>query len=1782
MTNKQLRLYVWLFLAMLGMTQTAAAETITAEWNWQNNLPEGLCDATNFEGKTGTLASTVNGIELFVDATSGKLNSVGRNSAQCNEGTILQVPVVSTQDVVTVVGYPNYFIYNFNGGDDLQNENSYTATSSDVNRGYVAINSKGGYVYSIKVEQHPDAAGQAFKNFAVNMTDSWVDSSVSTFLVKVAADGTPSVVTDEAEATFKWSAVRWNDPQHGWVNPTITVKVDGPVKVGLGNCKYGSQAATITDAAGNVTNFQVGTANCWDKNDVAGTTTYGIYKGTEPTTLTIFINGYAPYLSVEALSPADLKEDATVSFAAGEAAGALVPASIKEEVGKTITLPLNFTMYVEGKTLTGWTDGTTTVAPGAEYTVPESDTELQPVFTENTVTLADRTEPVTLNFDFQRKNGAPTVGYQNATGVWVTQATIGGQTIDVKADFDTNNGGKFANANWTDWAQMNGGTTWTVPSAKGAVITIESYSATTTTTIDGQTDYTKLNDNDVQYTIANTAETIDVVIGDGSYYRFIKLVLPVPEKGFEPQVFDNAAANIVWPLTSPDEYATPATQEPEGGFTLATVSVGDFTVSVDAPTAGANNGVKMLKLQPTGGDNTTVEFIAKPYKGLTFTPTKVSAKVARFGTDGGTLNVAAKNAEGKEVALASGLIPARNNKEKTDDAKGNDANYTTEFTFDIPAELATQESFSLVVTESGLATNKQWGIGDVHIEGTVNGETEDVAKYTFAVKANPERGGSVNAYPAGDVFDEGTELKLTATKNFGYKFVNWTDAEGNEVSTDNVVLYTLNADAELTANFEAINTYELALTVDGTNDYMVEVNPAATVVDGKQMYEEGTTVKLTANQYENLVTFTNWSDGETNSEKTITMTEDVTLTANFAEADIIAGWDFYRAGSSGRKADFAAEDNDADVLNLVNTENGEVSGWLDKSTIGGGGYESFAGGAVNWRTGAKNGDVGNYHWQTKVNAEAFTDINVQFQMLYNYNAYQTYNAEFSTDGEQWTGFGSITMTGAKAAAAFSEALPEAANNQKDLYIRLIADKSSNVDGTASANDGNTLAMFFITGTPKLVNDGVAPVLASSVPENGATGASATGKIVLTFDERVKVAEGAKATLGSTVLTPAVSGKTVTFEYKGLDYATQYTFTLAANSVSDLTDNYLAEAISLQFTTMSRPTVTKKLYDFVVPDDGTFKEALMAAAARTDNSQRYRIFVKKGSYVIPANNDNKVDGSDGKQYADPKTSFGSPNVSIIGEDMNETSITNEMPNSLADNPDAGKGGVANPLEGIRTSGVLYLTSGAQNTYFQDIKLWSATADGTGRNVVLVDGGNHTVCKNVNLWAYQDTYVSDNTRSHYYFEGGILRGRTDFLCGSGDVFYNGVTLQMCEEGGYIAVPRDNVKYGYVFKDCTIKGETAKVDGNYYLGRPWTKGAEVYYIDTKMEAVPKGEGWANMSSDGCTRMAEYNSTTATGSVIDLSARTKVLGGNPNNPIITADEAAEIGNLHNMFGDWDPTLLTEQAPVPTNVKLDGNTLTWDNSDYALLWAVCKDGNVIGFTTEPTYTVDDTEAEYSVRAANEMGGLSEAAGITETTYASVTLADAGYATFYDSQVSYAVPEGLTAYVVTEATTSALTYAALDEVIPAGTAVILESADKKGGEYELVSTAAKAAYDGANLLKGSDEATTTSADVESLFYKLAYGHSHSVQSNVFGWYWGAENGAAFQIEGHRAWLAIPQQAASKAGYAIHKSGLGGTTGISTLAAEGEDTGVFYNLQGQRVNAPAKGLYIHNNKKVIIK
>lgn len=1049
------------------------------------------------------------------------------------------------------------------------------------------------------------------------------------------------------------------------------------------------------------------------------------------------------------------------------------------------------------------------------------------------------------------------------------------------------------------------------------------------------------------------------------------------------QTYQNEEASVSWPFNDAN-YATQYTKSPENGFSLVSVNTGDLKYSLQTSKTTKDKDGNMMTMAGFGPVGTTkaVEWTVKPSKGLTFTPTSISTYVNRFGTDAENgVTVTAKLSDGTSVDLGN-FTALRENKTTETDKFSKNENLTNHIVIQLTAEqqakLTSAEGFTLSCTV-GVGTTKQQGFADVHINGLLNGTIQQVEQYTLSAVVSTVGAGTVKVSPAGTVFDAETPITVTATKNFGYKFVNWTDANNKVVSTDEAYTFSISTNTALKANFEKINTYALNYKVEGgAKDYMISASPVPTVVEGKNMYEEGTEVTLTASSND-ILTFTNWNDGETGAERKINMNADQSFTAAYSAKDFIAGWDFYKAAREGRTADFAAEDNDVDQL-ILRDADGNTYTWLDKSNSAGG-YEG-KNAAVNW-TSKKTKALGETYWQTKVNATAFTDIKVKSSMLYNYNAYETYNVEYSLNGTDWTKVGAIKMAEAKAWKDGEFTLPSDANNKAEVYIRWIADKTSSIKGATGDNDGISITNIYITGTAQLVNDGKAPVLVSTVPAEGATNASANGKIVLTFDEKVKLTDKANATLGTQKIEGVVSGKTITFAYKGLNYATAYTFTLAAGSVADLTDNATDQEIVLNFTTKTKPAVTKALYDFIVPNDGDFKAALAAAAKRTDTSKRFRIFIKQGDYKIPADEKSEVKGSDGKTYANPTTYMNTPNVSIIGESMDNTSITNTVPAVECDNGF----GKANVLEGIGKGDVLCLKSGAVNTYFQDIKMYSSMGDKRGRDIVLNDQSNKTICKNVNLWAYQDTYVSNNQKGRFYFEGGILRGNTDFLCGKGDVYYNNVDLLMCGTG-YLAVPSQPTQYGYIFKDCTIKdGSTAGINGKYKLGRPWGKGTPIaLFIDTKMEVIPTAAGWDEMSGGYPKRFAEYNSTTATGSAVDLSGRKQVYDAYDANytnrrnetagsPVLTAEEAASYSIETVMGGDddWDPTAATEQASAPSNVKLNGTTLAWDNNDYALLWAVCKNSKVVDFTIKPTYLVDDASATWSVRAANEMGGLSEA-----------------------------------------------------------------------------------------------------------------------------------------------------------------------------------------------------------------
>ena len=157
---------------------------------------------------------------------------------------------------------------------------------------------------------------------------------------------------------------------------------------------------------------------------------------------------------------------------------------------------------------------------------------------------------------------------------------------------------------------------------------------------------------------------------------------------------------------------------------------------------------------------------------------------------------------------------------------------------------------------------------------TINGDTTLIAtfdsiNFTVTVATADATMGSVE--PAGDsVVLEGTVFQATATPEYGYAFVNWSNG-----ATTPTVTVIVNEDITLTANFRQIARTVTVATADAT---MGSVNPA-----GDSIVLEGTVFQATATPaagYE----FVNWSNGDTTLTVTIVVGEEnVTLTANFRQ-----------------------------------------------------------------------------------------------------------------------------------------------------------------------------------------------------------------------------------------------------------------------------------------------------------------------------------------------------------------------------------------------------------------------------------------------------------------------------------------------------------------------------------------------------------------------------------------------------------------------------------------------------------------------------------------------------------------------------------------------------------------------------------------------------------------------------------------------------------------------------------------------------------------------------------
>ena len=1003
----------------------------------------------------------------------------------------------------------------------------------------------------------------------------------------------------------------------------------------------------------------------------------------------------------------------------------------------------------------------------------------------------------------------------------------------------------------------------------------------------------------------------------------------------------------------------------------------------------------------------TMTLTLTPEDGFSFVPTRLSFQAARYGTDGGNIGASVDAGE-THMDLVTNAGVNRSGKSLT----------IASFSEEISGVTATADN-PLKVNFSFLTmnNNKSMGLSNVVIEGTLVGAAAQVTKYVLSTPVEPAEAGSVSREPDLEQYKEGTVVTLKAIKNFGYKFKEWQDANGAQVSTEATTTVTMDAEKTMKAVFEVVPVY--TVTTDVTNDAdrtLGSITLTPNDHDGK--YEAGTKITATANE-SRILKFLNWSDANENNTagatREVTVNDNMMLVANYEVQDFIAVFDASTTANYAYTTTagypFAADvtwDNERNAKAcVVKMSDGSLCYTNDGKTVGNAGTpvvrnrQSVVIAQINglYQNGYHTADIA---WQYQFSTKGFTAATFMADMCAKNAATKKYKALISVDGGEFKEVKAAWEVTANAVNPIEIALPAEAIGKEQVVIRItgVGEELYNTnypfdktfDGLRYSDHSESgVGNVYVMGDAIVVPDEEAPVITATIPANNATGVSATGKITISFNEKIQPGQSnGLATLNGQPIDPTWSNRSVSFNYASLEYNTQYTFQMPAGFVQDKSGNQLANEVNITFTTMNRPTVTKTAYDQVVSNTEELSAAIAAANSREDKATRYRIFVKKGTYKMPTGEMKHYKHTNGKSGADevvywegdlpdPITYIKAANISLIGEDREATIITQDISND-ADMLFTGQFGQAHKYETIAYSPVLQLEGAATGMYFQDITIKSGINDALGRNLAIQDKASKTIYKNTLLYGYQDTWTSNNNTGLYYFEDGQVRGRTDYLCGKGDAYFKNLELLQIASG-YAAVPSTPANIGWVFKDCTFSAEGSGVDGTFTLGRPWGQGTPVaVFIDTKMNVVPKAEGWNEMSGGWPKRFAEFNSVNNKGAAIDLSGRKTIFADtHQNNPVLTAEEAADYSDMTKMFGDWQPTLATEQAPVPTNVAVSGTTITWDGSNYALLWAVCLNGNVIGFTTEPTMTVEKN-GMYTVRAANEMGGLSAPSDAVEVT----------------------------------------------------------------------------------------------------------------------------------------------------------------------------------------------------------
>lgn len=292
----------------------------------------------------------------------------------------------------------------------------------------------------------------------------------------------------------------------------------------------------------------------------------------------------------------------------------------------------------------------------------------------------------------------------------------------------------------------------------------------------------------------------------------------------------------------------------------------------------------------------------------------------------------------------------------------------------------------------------------------------------------------------------------------------------------------------------------------------------------------------------------------------------------------------------------------------------------------------------------------------------------------------------------------------------------------------------------------------------------------------------------------------------------------------------------------------------------------------------------------------------------------------------------------------------------------------------------------------------------------------------------------------------------------------------------------------------------------------------------------------------------------------------------IAVVDQLFEIGDNQG----WELTGKVAMTKVSDNVFEAELTFTAPISYFAFTTSESTDWDVVNaarYASDVYQERVDDESEVNLTAGDGNATLTILPGVYtirvdfNTNKITVTQSVAkvsfdseiGYATYYNSRKGYTMPTNVTGYAFNYPGAGLTQAFTAGDDVPAGVALVLEG---PAGTFDLVLKTGVPAVDLANQLRGTDadELTTAPGEGVYLFYGLSLAQPEPgllPDPKTVGFYWMAEDGAAFTNKAHKAYLALPENILAPSRILFQEND---ATGIENV--EGQEKAVKFIENGQ--------------------